>query len=116
MNAGKSTTSIFHTASIPSSGYSRTSTFLMQSWASRGAADRSEIEAAVLLARLGDGRRSVSLREHHHAAARGLERIDVRVHATRGRRSERSARHALRRLRRTGVVHGEVLHVLGHAL
>jgi len=30
INAGKSTTSIFHTASIPSSGYSRTSTFLIE--------------------------------------------------------------------------------------
>ena len=37
MNAGKSTTSIFHTASMPSSAYSRTSTFLMQSFASRAA-------------------------------------------------------------------------------
>ena len=31
MNAGKSWTSIFHTASIPSSGISNTSTFVMQS-------------------------------------------------------------------------------------
>ena len=37
MNAGKSSTSIFHTASMPSSGYSSTSTDLMQSWASRAA-------------------------------------------------------------------------------
>jgi hypothetical protein len=37
MNAGKSSTSIRQTASMPSSGYSRTSTFLMQSWASRAA-------------------------------------------------------------------------------
>ncbi len=33
MNAGKSTTSIFQTASIPSSGYSSTSTFRMFSYA-----------------------------------------------------------------------------------
>ena len=31
MNAGKSSTSIFQTASMPSSGYSSTSTCLMQS-------------------------------------------------------------------------------------
>ena len=37
MNAGKSTTSIFQTASMPSSGYSSISTFLMQSSASRAA-------------------------------------------------------------------------------
>ena len=33
MNAGKSFTSIFQTASMPSSGYSRTSTLVMLSWA-----------------------------------------------------------------------------------
>src|SRR6476646_3821110 len=37
MKAGKSSTSIRHTASMPSSGYSSTSTLLMQSWASRAA-------------------------------------------------------------------------------
>ena len=37
MNAGKSTTSIFHTASMPSSGYSSTSTCLMLSSARRAA-------------------------------------------------------------------------------
>ena len=37
MNAGKSSTSIFHTASMPSSAYSSTSTLVMQSWASRAA-------------------------------------------------------------------------------
>ena len=37
MKAGKSTTSIFQTASIPKSSKSSTSTFLMQSWARRAA-------------------------------------------------------------------------------
>ena len=37
MNAGKSSTSIFQTASMPSSAYSTTSTLLMQSRASRAA-------------------------------------------------------------------------------
>ena len=38
MNAGKSRTSIRHTASMPSSGYSSTSTLVMQSCASLAAA------------------------------------------------------------------------------
>ncbi len=37
MKAGKSSTSIFQTASMPSSGYSSTSTLRMQSWARRAA-------------------------------------------------------------------------------
>ncbi len=37
MKAGKSSTSIFQIASMPSSGYSSSSTFLMQSWARRAA-------------------------------------------------------------------------------
>ena len=53
MNAGKSTTSIFHTASMPSSGYSSTSTLrdVVERQARGRAADRAEVEAAVLLAR-----------------------------------------------------------------
>ena len=42
MNAGKSRTSIRQTASMPSSGYSRTSTLVMQSWASLAAAPPME--------------------------------------------------------------------------
>ncbi len=42
MNAGKSRTSIFHTASIPSSGYSTTDTEVMQSRASLAAAPPME--------------------------------------------------------------------------
>ena len=42
MNAGKSRTSIRQTASMPSSGYSSTSTFVMQSWASFAAAPPTE--------------------------------------------------------------------------
>ena len=37
MKAGKSSTSIFQTASMPSSSYSSTDTEVMQSWASRAA-------------------------------------------------------------------------------
>src|SRR5829696_1747158 len=79
MNAGKSSTWIFQTASMPSSGYSSTSTCLMQSWASR-AADRAEVEAAVLLAGAGDLGRAVALGEHHLGAAGGLELLHVGVH------------------------------------
>src|SRR3954464_912020 len=42
-----------------------------------GAADRPEVEAAVLVARLGDLLAPVALREHHHRSASGLERFHV---------------------------------------
>ena len=51
----------------------------------RRAADRAEIEAAVFLAGIGDLLAAISLRDHDHAAAFGLEEIDVAVHAARGR-------------------------------
>src|SRR6202041_1833726 len=38
----------------------------------RSAADRAEIEAAVLLAGLAHRRRAVALRQHHHRSAGGL--------------------------------------------
>src|SRR4029453_3349082 len=44
MKAGKSTTSMRQIASMPSSGYSTTSTFLMQCWASCPAAPRRDPE------------------------------------------------------------------------
>ena len=53
MNAGKSTTSIFHTASMPSSAILEHLDLLdaVLREPRRGAADRAEVEAAVLLAR-----------------------------------------------------------------
>src|SRR3984957_11707978 len=53
-----------------------------------GAADRAEVEAAVTLARLRDGRRTVPLGQHNQRPAGGLEPLHVRVHAARGCRAE----------------------------
>src|SRR5690606_36215703 len=52
------------------------------------AADRAEVEAAMALARIGDRLRPVALGEHHEAAARGLELVDVAVHAAGGGRAD----------------------------
>src|SRR3954454_1943399 len=71
--------------------------------ARRGAADRAEIEAAVLLAGLAHLFRAVALGEHHHRAALGLEWVDEAVHAPRGRRAEGARRVARRRLCRAGI-------------
>ena len=92
MKAGKSTTSIFQTASMPSSGYSRTSTLLdaVLGQPGRRAADRAEVEPAVLLARLGDLLRPVALGQHHQRAARRLELLDVGVHPPGRGRAERA--------------------------
>src|SRR5262249_11518235 len=45
------------------------------------AADRGEIEAAVLFAGLAHARRAIALGEHHQRAAGGLEFGDERIHA-----------------------------------
>ena len=74
----------------------------------RRAADRAEVEAAVLLAGVGDGLGAVALGQHHEAAAGGLELVDVGVHAARrwwGRTSPRRSPPASwpgRRSRRSG--------------
>src|SRR4030081_534189 len=44
------------------------------------AADRAEIEAAVLLAGLAHRDRAIALGHHHHRAACGLELVDEAVH------------------------------------
>ena len=118
MNAGKSSTSIFQTASMPSSSYSSTDDRLdaVLGEPRRRAADRAEVEAAVGVAGLGDLLGAVALRQHHHRAARGLELLDVRVHPAGRRRAERAGRVALRGLGRAGVVDGVVLQVLRHLL
>jgi hypothetical protein len=68
------------------------STFLIQCSARfcRGAADRSEIEAAVLPARFAHRRGAIALRQHHHRAAGGLEILDEGIHPPRGGRAERT--------------------------
>jgi hypothetical protein len=50
------------------------------------------------------------------APPRGLEVVDVRVHAPRGGGAEGAGRHAVGGLGGPGVVHRVVLHVLRHAL
>ena len=104
------------TASIPSSSYSRTSTFLMQSLRQTRsrAADGPEVKSAELAARLCHLSRTIALGQHHHRAALLLKGADVGVHARGRRRAERSGRHAVGRLRRTRVVHRVVLQVLRH--
>ena len=117
MKAGKSTTSIAQIASIPSSGYSRTSTFLMFSGGEdRGrAAGGAEVEAAVLPAGLGHLLAAVPLGDHDERAAVGLEKIHVGVHPSGGRRAEGARGHSLGRLGRPRVVDRVVLEVLRQA-
>ena len=118
MKAGKSSTSIFQTASMPSSGYSSDLDRLDAVLGEAGgrAADRAEVEAAVRVARVGDLLGAVALGQHHHRAAGGLELVDVGVHPAGRGRAERAAGVALGRLGRTGVVDGVVLEVLRHAV
>ena len=78
-----------------------------------GPADRAEVEAAVLLARVRHGLRPVPLGDHDQRAAVRLEQVDVAVHPAGGRRSERARGQTLRRLGRAGVVDRVILQVLG---
>ena len=79
-----------------------------------GTADGAEVEAAVLVAGVGDLFRAVALGNHNHGAAMALEEVDVGVHAAGGRGAERARGHAFGSLGGTGVVDGMVLEVLGH--
>ena len=81
-----------------------------------GAADRAEVEAAVALAGVGDLLRAVALGNHNHGAAGCLELVNVGVHSTGCGGTERTGRHAVGSLGRTGVVDGVILEVLGHGL
>ena len=80
------------------------------------ATDRAEVEATVRSAGVRHSLRAVPLRQHDHRATGSLELVDVGVHPSGGRRSERTGRHPLGRLRRPGVVHRVVLQVLRHRL
>src|SRR5579864_1585949 len=57
--------------------------------ARRGAADRAEIEPAMLAAGFAHFHAAVALGEADKAAARGHERVEIAVHAPGGGRSER---------------------------
>jgi hypothetical protein len=81
------------------------------------AADAAEVEAAVLLAGVGDGLAAVALGEHDQRAAVRLEEVDVAVHAAGGGRAERGPRRMpVGRLGGAGVVDRVVLEVLRQAL
>ena len=82
----------------------------------RGPADRAQVEAAVRGARRGDLLAAVALREHHQRAARGLELLDVGVHAARRGGPERAGRVPGGGLGGPGVVDGVVAQVVGHRL
>src|SRR3954454_4322824 len=84
--------------------------------ARRGAADRAEIEAAVLLAGLAHLFRAVALGEHHHRAALRLKGVDETVHPPRRRRAEGAGRIAGGRLRRAGIVDRMVPEMVRHRL
>ena len=107
MKAGKSSTisSIFHTAfhaeaSVIFDGLDMLDAILRQP--GRRAADRAEIEAAMLLARGGDCRAAIALGQRDEAAARRLELVDEGIHAPGGGRAERARGVAGRRLGRAG--------------
>ena len=83
---------------------------------SRRATDRAEVEAAVLLASVGDVDGAVALSEHDHATAIILELIHVWVHTSGCGWAHRAARHTRRGLSRTSVVDRMVFEVLRHTL
>ena len=66
----------------------------------------------MLLAGVRDLLAAVALGNHDHAAALGLEEIDVAVHAARRGGAETAAGHARRRLGGTGIINRMVLEVL----
>lgn len=81
-----------------------------------GATDRTEVEAAMFMASVGDLLRAVALGDHDHSAAGSLELIDVRVHTTCSSGSERSGGETFRFLGGTGVIDGVILEILRHRL
>ena len=80
-----------------------------------GTADGTQVKAAVLLAGVRHLLAAVALGDHDHGAAVFLEQVHVGIHAPRGGGAEGAGGIPFRGLGRTRVVHGMVLHVLGHA-
>lgn len=78
--------------------------------------DRTEVEASILLAGLGDHFAAVTLSEGDETASSSHERVDVRVHTSSGSRAERARRHTFRSLGGTSVVNNMISEVLGHGL
>jgi hypothetical protein len=81
-----------------------------------GAADAAEVEAAVLLAGVGDLLAAISLGDHDHAAAVALEEIDVAVHAAGGGGAKAAAGHAGGCFGGAGVIDGVILEVVRQRL
>ena len=77
--------------------------------------NRAKIEAAMLLAGIGDLLRTVALCYHHEAAAICLELIDVWVHTACRGGSHRTARIAGWRLSWSSIENGMVFEVLRHS-
>ena len=80
------------------------------------ASNTAEVESAVLLTRIRHLLRAVAFGYHHHTASMRLEEIHIAIHTARCRRPERTARHPLRGLGRTGVVDGMILDIVGQTL
>ena len=81
-----------------------------------GAADAAEVEAAVLLAGVGDLLAAISFGDHDHAAAVALEEIDVAVHAACGGGAEAAAGHAGGCFGGAGVIDGVIFEVIRQRL
>ena len=71
--------------------------------------DRTEIETAVLLARIGHLLRAIALGDHDHRAAGSLKLIHIRIHAPGRGRTERTRSHTFRSLGRTGIIYRMIL-------
>src|SRR5699024_8603304 len=80
------------------------------------AAARTEVEAAELSARSLDLRGSVALAEHDHRPAGFLKEAHIAVHPRRSGRPERPRRHVFGSLRRSRVVDGMILDIVGQPL
>src|SRR5699024_3590760 len=80
------------------------------------AADRTEVEAAELGARSLDLRGPVALAEHDHRPAGFLKEAHIAVHPRRSGRPERPRRHVFGSLRRSRVVDGMILDIVGQPL
>src|SRR5215472_16393467 len=81
--------------------------------ARRRAADRAEIEPAMLAAGSANLGAAIALRQSDETSASGHERIDIAVHAPGSGRPEGTRSISFGRLGRTGVVDRMVLDVIG---
>ncbi len=80
------------------------------------AANRTEIETAMLVAGVCHLLRAVAFGDHDHRAAIFLQQVDVGIHATGSRRTEGAGSFARRSLGRSGVIDRVVLEVVRQRL